>query len=91
MNAPEQTRPKAKCPTCGAPLVPRYRPFCSRRCADIDLNRWLTGHYSVPVVELDSDDIDALERGLDGDHDGDPEGDPEGDPGRDGEGGEPRH
>lgn len=40
-----------KCPMCGKQAVHRYRPFCSRRCADIDLGRWLTGAYSVPSVE----------------------------------------
>ena len=39
---------KAGCPICGAPRQAAYRPFCSRRCADVDLNRWLTGGYSVP-------------------------------------------
>jgi uncharacterized protein len=37
------------CPICGKPAAERYRPFCSRRCADVDLNRWLSGVYSVPV------------------------------------------
>lgn len=39
------------CPICGRPGVPRYRPFCSRRCADIDLGRWLTGGYAIPGPE----------------------------------------
>lgn len=39
------------CPICGKPAEPRWRPFCSRRCADVDLNRWLTGAYAIPVVE----------------------------------------
>jgi endogenous inhibitor of DNA gyrase (YacG/DUF329 family) len=41
------------CPICGKPQVDRFRPFCSRRCADVDLHRWLSGAYSVPVVEED--------------------------------------
>ncbi len=36
------------CPLCGKPTAAAYRPFCSRRCADIDLQRWLTGGYIVP-------------------------------------------
>lgn len=36
------------CPICKADSVPRYRPFCSRRCADVDLGRWLTGAYVLP-------------------------------------------
>jgi uncharacterized protein len=40
-----------KCPICGKLAEQRYRPFCSRRCADVDLNRWLSGVYAVPAVE----------------------------------------
>jgi endogenous inhibitor of DNA gyrase (YacG/DUF329 family) len=40
--------------------VERYHPFCSARCADVDLNRWLSGSYSVPVVELEPEDLAAL-------------------------------
>jgi uncharacterized protein len=36
------------CPICHKPADPAYRPFCSRRCADVDLGRWLTGSYVVP-------------------------------------------
>lgn len=38
----------AKCLRCGAPVTPRARPFCSQRCADIDLGSWLTERYRVP-------------------------------------------
>ncbi|MEM8877233.1 MAG: DNA gyrase inhibitor YacG [Pseudomonadota bacterium] len=41
------------CPICAAPQSPSYRPFCSKRCADVDLNRWLSGAYAIPVVEDD--------------------------------------
>jgi uncharacterized protein len=41
----------AKCPICGKPVEAAYRPFCSRRCADVDLQRWLTGGYAVPAEE----------------------------------------
>jgi len=41
--------PKKKCPICGKPMVEEFKPFCSRRCADIDLNRWLTGNYVIPA------------------------------------------
>lgn len=41
----------AKCPICAKPTEHRYRPFCSRRCADIDLGRWFLGSYAVPAVE----------------------------------------
>ena len=47
--------PAPKCPICGKPRVAEYRPFCSRRCADVDLNRWFSGAYAIPAVEDDSD------------------------------------
>jgi len=44
------------CPTCRkAPPSAPYAPFCSRRCADVDLQRWLAGAYAVPGVEDDED------------------------------------
>lgn len=50
-----------RCPICNEPTVVAHRPFCSRRCAEIDLGRWFTGAYAVPVVEPDEEDLDALE------------------------------
>ena len=50
------TAPSGKCPICGKPVVARFRPFCSRRCADVDLNRWLSGVYAVPVTEDEEED-----------------------------------
>jgi endogenous inhibitor of DNA gyrase (YacG/DUF329 family) len=38
----------AKCPICGKPRVAKYDPFCSKRCADVDLYRWLKGGYVIP-------------------------------------------
>lgn len=52
-----------KCPICGKPAVEAFRPFCSKRCADIDLNRWLTGAYAIPARDdepADEDDPDAF-------------------------------
>jgi len=50
------TTPRSKsCPICGKPTVEKFRPFCSRRCANVDLNRWLSGVYSVPVKEEEED------------------------------------
>ncbi|HLW91881.1 MAG TPA: DNA gyrase inhibitor YacG [Roseiarcus sp.] len=37
----------APCPICGRPGAQRHRPFCTRRCADIDLHRWLVGAYVI--------------------------------------------
>ena len=42
---------EAKCPICRKPAQAEYRPFCSRRCADVDLQRWFTGSYVVPAVD----------------------------------------
>lgn len=39
------------CPICASKTDPKYRPFCSRRCADLDLARWLTGRYTIPSEE----------------------------------------
>jgi endogenous inhibitor of DNA gyrase (YacG/DUF329 family) len=43
------------CALCGRhPIETEYRPFCSRRCADVDLQRWFTGAYAVRVEDEDS-------------------------------------
>ena len=44
-----------RCPICTAPTEPDYRPFCSRRCADVDLSRWMRGGYAIPG-RLDADE-----------------------------------
>lgn len=44
----ESVRARGRCPICKAPTAQDWRPFCSRRCADVDLGRWMTGRYSVP-------------------------------------------
>ncbi|MGR3617684.1 MAG: DNA gyrase inhibitor YacG [Paracoccaceae bacterium] len=41
------------CPVCAEDTDQKYRPFCSRRCADIDLGKWLNEGYSIPAVEQD--------------------------------------
>ena len=41
------------CAICGKPQLARFKPFCSKRCADIDLGRWMKGTYAVPVAEVD--------------------------------------
>jgi endogenous inhibitor of DNA gyrase (YacG/DUF329 family) len=48
--------PARKCPICGKAADEKYRPFCSRRCADIDLNRWLSGGYAIPAVPDEDED-----------------------------------
>jgi endogenous inhibitor of DNA gyrase (YacG/DUF329 family) len=60
-DAPRQFTPRP-CPICAKMSVERYRPFCSKRCADVDLQRWFTGSYAVPVVEEDRSPDDDDER-----------------------------
>lgn len=56
---PANDNPKP-CPICDRPSTEKYRPFCSARCADVDLHRWLGGQYAIPAVELDDpEDGDA--------------------------------
>ena len=44
------------CPICGKPTDERQKPFCSKRCADIDLHRWFSGSYAIPVTEDEEED-----------------------------------
>jgi uncharacterized protein len=44
------------CPICGKPAQDATRPFCSSRCRDVDLNRWLSGTYILPGSENDQED-----------------------------------
>lgn len=54
----------SRCPICGAPTEARFRPFCSRRCADIDLGRWLNGGYAIAAEEEDRPDEAQLGGGA---------------------------
>ena len=47
------------CPICGKPAERAFRPFCSARCADVDLNRWLSGRYAIPANPEDEEDGEA--------------------------------
>ncbi|WP_395675286.1 DNA gyrase inhibitor YacG [Inquilinus sp.] len=53
-TTPTETR--GRCPICRKPTVQQYRPFCSRRCADIDLGHWFSEAYTVPVKPEDEDE-----------------------------------
>ena len=63
--APGQ-RARRGCPICGGPAAARYRPFCSARCADIDLARWLNESYRVPGEtserQMESDNTDPTDK-----------------------------
>lgn len=56
MNAPEEIIRVPLCPLCSKPRQLAYRPFCSKRCADLDLSRWLNGVYAIPARADDEDE-----------------------------------
>ena len=53
----------AKCPICGKPTAAETRPFCSKRCADIDLQRWLSDRYVLPGSEAPDSVEDSEDEG----------------------------
>ncbi|MDB2390872.1 DNA gyrase inhibitor YacG [Alphaproteobacteria bacterium] len=58
---PKSKLKPVKCPTCGDLANNAARPFCSSRCADVDLGRWFQGKYAIPAVDAADDTIiDAL-------------------------------
>jgi hypothetical protein len=46
------------CPVCGKPAGAATPPFCSPRCRDVDLNRWLSGSYVIPGRDGDEEDAE---------------------------------
>ena len=62
-------KPPRPCPICGKPSTQAHHPFCSGRCADIDLNRWLSGTYVIPAEPVDADENDTGLPTLPGDDD----------------------
>lgn len=57
-------RPAPRCPICGRPRLDRWRPFCSKRCADADLGRWLGEAYRIPCAEATEEEGDARAMGA---------------------------
>lgn len=55
-----RTRP-GRCPICRRPSEERYRPFCSERCAQRDLGRWLTDAYTIPGSDTEEEGEDRPE------------------------------
>jgi endogenous inhibitor of DNA gyrase (YacG/DUF329 family) len=47
-----------KCPICHKPATPEHKPFCSKRCAEVDLGRWLTDDYRIPQTQEPEDDAE---------------------------------
>lgn len=62
MNSPDPVsiRIGGSCPTCGRPTEARFRPFCSSRCQQLDLGRWLNESYRVPGPALEDDAAEAF-------------------------------
>ena len=58
---PNDSNTSIKCPICKKATVQTFRPFCSKRCADVDLGRWLKGDYAIPSeAPVTEDDFDEL-------------------------------
>jgi len=55
-QATNPLKPTGRCPICGRPPSDATRPFCSPRCRDVDLNRWLKGSYVIPGRDDDVED-----------------------------------
>jgi uncharacterized protein len=55
-SPPGDTPKVGRCPICGKPASEKTRPFCSSRCRDVDLHRWLSGRYVVPGSENDEEE-----------------------------------
>ena len=51
-------KPVRRCPICKRPAAEGVLPFCSPRCRDVDLHRWLSGSYVIPAAEGDEDDVE---------------------------------
>lgn len=48
------------CPICSKETDPKYKPFCCKRCADVDLGRWMNESYAIPSSEEDDPDDDEI-------------------------------
>lgn len=50
-----------KCPICKKEVTEMtYRPFCCKRCADVDLGNWFNESYKIPAVDLDEEEVEEL-------------------------------
>jgi uncharacterized protein len=63
MAEPVAFKPRRPCPICKKPSHVKFHPFCSNRCAQVDLGRWLNGSYAVPVIEDDDRPDDGGDAG----------------------------
>jgi hypothetical protein len=53
---------QSPCPICRRPAPAQYFPFCSKRCADVDLHRWLSGGYAIPGAESEDEQGPSSEK-----------------------------
>tara|TARA_R110000868_G_scaffold181050_7_gene421825 strand:+ start:2297 stop:2515 length:219 start_codon:yes stop_codon:yes gene_type:complete len=53
------------CAICGKKSTQAFHPFCSKHCADVDLNRWLKGSYAIPAVEPPDEWLDGSDGEMD--------------------------
>ncbi len=65
-QAKHKTTNAKPCPTCSAPATFETHPFCSKRCADVDLGRWFQGAYAIPAFDAADDSIFDTELTLSG-------------------------
>jgi endogenous inhibitor of DNA gyrase (YacG/DUF329 family) len=56
MNPPVNSAGGKRCPICGKGADGTFRPFCSKRCAEVDLHRWLSGTYAIPAADEDQEE-----------------------------------
>ena len=63
MVDPVRLKPRRPCPICSKPALQKFHPFCSARCAQVDLNRWLGGTYAIPAVETEEPSAGDLDSG----------------------------
>jgi endogenous inhibitor of DNA gyrase (YacG/DUF329 family) len=61
-NDNAKTASARPCAICGRPRIEKYAPFCSSRCADVDLYRWLNGTYAIPASEEPDEESDRVAR-----------------------------
>jgi uncharacterized protein len=61
MRDPMEPHHAKPCPICGRPSVERFRPFCSGRCADVDLGRWFSGSYAIAADDGEKPDASEPE------------------------------
>jgi uncharacterized protein len=56
MSRERSSKSTARCPICKAATETLFRPFCSKRCSDVDLSRWLNGSYAIASGGADADE-----------------------------------